>query len=491
MDEESPEQRQFYGYIREYTITFLLLTALYTISYIVVSKYKQRNDCEDYYSGEEDALVCRIITWLSSFTLSVSLGAVFLLPMTIVSNEILVYYPGSYYVKWLNASLIRGLWNQVFLGSNGCLFVLLPFAYFFSEAEGFSGSKKGILPRVYESLVVLALLVLILGGLAWLGPAANNLPLLTDYHSWLLYIPLLYSFISLIGVLLLTVCTPLGISHLFTVLGQILTRPQFPSPLAHRNLEEIKLEETDLTRRINKRSNIIAGDLSNASLTVDELNDTLSSVRQERHRLEQIKKSSSLERNFLYPLCFFMLLAMTVVSLLLVGFNSVYVLFKGSSKPRGAQENLFGKDHASFLGPLGAIIEVVIILYFMMASVVGFYSTPGLSKLQPELHSTSMIKIISNCIVLLILSSALPVMSRALGITKFDLLGHFGDIKWIRNWWLVLSYNIVFGSFTGLVIIKRVTSTLLREASRALRMYKWRNLVFIHKRNRLKSSHSD
>ena len=63
---------------------------------------------------------------------------------------------------------------------------------------------KGILPRVYESLVVLALLVLILGGLAWLGPAANNLPLLTDYHSWLLYIPLLYSFISLIGVLLLS-----------------------------------------------------------------------------------------------------------------------------------------------------------------------------------------------------------------------------------------------------------------------------------------------
>ena len=101
MDEESPEQRQFYGYIREYTvsrsaecftvasvleyllfclfqITFLLLTALYTISYIVVSKYKQRNDCEDYYSGkrsflhgaycrpyvftgEEDALVCRIM----------------------------------------------------------------------------------------------------------------------------------------------------------------------------------------------------------------------------------------------------------------------------------------------------------------------------------------------------------------------------------------------------------------------------------------------
>ena len=110
----------------------------------------------------------------------------------------------------------------MFLGSNSCLFILIPFAYFFSEAEGFSGSRKvsfrtclsqksslyvaslkGILPRVYESIVLLILLVVILGGLVWLGPGARHLPLLTDYQSWLLYIPLLYSFISLIGILLL------------------------------------------------------------------------------------------------------------------------------------------------------------------------------------------------------------------------------------------------------------------------------------------------
>jgi len=136
---------------------------------------------------------------------------------------------------------------------------------------------------------------------------------------------------------------------------------QFPSPCnPHQNLEQLKLEETDLTRRINSMFNhnnygtlhvvyvcvllcnelfvmfdvlecynIVNGELSNASLTMDELNATLLSVREERHRLgtcalsssycvhqtcsiEQINKSSSLERNFLYPLCFFILLAMTV-----------------------------------------------------------------------------------------------------------------------------------------------------------------------------------
>lgn len=40
--------------------------------------------------------------------------------------------------------LPAGLWNLVSLFSNLCLFVLMPFAYFFLESEGFAGSKKVI-----------------------------------------------------------------------------------------------------------------------------------------------------------------------------------------------------------------------------------------------------------------------------------------------------------------------------------------------------------
>ena len=50
--------------------------------------------------------------WLCTFTLTVSLGAVLLLPTTIFSNEILLMYPKSYYVKWLNGSLIHGMCNK-------------------------------------------------------------------------------------------------------------------------------------------------------------------------------------------------------------------------------------------------------------------------------------------------------------------------------------------------------------------------------------------
>lgn len=37
---------------------------------------------------------------------------------------------------------IAGLWNLASLFSNLCLFVLMPFAFFFLESEGFAGLKK-------------------------------------------------------------------------------------------------------------------------------------------------------------------------------------------------------------------------------------------------------------------------------------------------------------------------------------------------------------
>lgn len=46
--------------------------------------------------------------WLCTFSLSVSVGAVLLLPIAILSNEVLLTFPQSYYVQWLNGSLIHG-----------------------------------------------------------------------------------------------------------------------------------------------------------------------------------------------------------------------------------------------------------------------------------------------------------------------------------------------------------------------------------------------
>lgn len=47
---------------------------------------------------------------LCTFTLAVALGAVLLLPFSIISNEVLLSLPRNYYIQWLNGSLIHGTW---------------------------------------------------------------------------------------------------------------------------------------------------------------------------------------------------------------------------------------------------------------------------------------------------------------------------------------------------------------------------------------------
>ena len=86
---------------------------------------------------DEDEVVYKIAFTICIFSLAVSAGSVLLLPISSISNEVLHRYPHSWYIKWLNASLIYGIWNLIFVLSNLSLFILLPFAYLFCESEGF------------------------------------------------------------------------------------------------------------------------------------------------------------------------------------------------------------------------------------------------------------------------------------------------------------------------------------------------------------------
>lgn len=53
---------------------------------------------------------------LCTFTLAVALGAVLLLPFSIISNEVLLSLPRNYYIQWLNGSLIHGMWLDQSVG---------------------------------------------------------------------------------------------------------------------------------------------------------------------------------------------------------------------------------------------------------------------------------------------------------------------------------------------------------------------------------------
>ncbi|XP_026957181.1 limb region 1 protein homolog isoform X3 [Sagmatias obliquidens] len=420
-DEVSAREQHFHSQVRESTICFLLFAVLYIVSYFIITRYKRKSDEQE----DEDAIVNRISLFLSTFTLAVSAGAVLLLPFSIISNEILLSFPQNYYIQWLNGSLIHGLWNLASLFSNLCLFVLMPFAFFFLESEGFAGLKrtkvkgenqleegykKGIRARILETLVMLILLALLILGIVWVALALidNDAASMESlYDLWDFYLPYLYSCISLMGCLLLLLCTPVGLSRMFTVMGQLLVKPTILEDLDEQ-IYIITLEEEAIQRRLNGLS-------SSVEHNITELEQELDNVKTLKTKLERRKKASAWERNLVYPAVMVLLLIETSISVLLVACNILCLLVDETAMPKGTRGPGIGNASLSAFGFVGAALEIILIFYLMVSSVVGFYSLRFFGNFIPKKDDTTMTKIIGNCVSILVLSSALPVMSRTLG----------------------------------------------------------------------------
>ncbi|XP_060784556.1 limb region 1 protein homolog [Neoarius graeffei] len=458
-DDVTIREQNFHSQVREYIICFLLFAVLYIVSYCIITHYKRKTDDHE----DEDAVVNRISMYLCTFTLAESGGAVLLLPFSIISNEILLLFPKNYYIQWLNGSLIHGLWNLVSLFSNLCLFVLMPFAYFFLESEGFAGSKKGLKARILETFVMLFLLALLILGIVWVASALidNDAASMESlYDLWDFYLPYLYSCISLMGGLLLLMCTPVGLSRMFTVMGQLLVKPTILEDVDEQ-LYCIQLQEEALRHKLDgSRPPLLA--------TSQNLRKELESVRSQRHKLERRKKASVWEKNLLYPMVMLILLAGTAFSVFLVALNILYLLVDETALPKGSADPEIGNASLSTCGVVRAVVEIVLMIYLMVSSVVGFYSLRIFQGLTPTKDDTTMTTIIGCCVSILVLSSALPVMSRTLGITRFDLLGDFGRFNWLGNFYIVVSYNLLFAVVTTLCLITKFTSAVREELLKAL-----------------------
>ncbi|XP_040009882.1 limb region 1 homolog-like protein isoform X2 [Xiphias gladius] len=360
------------------------------------------------------------------------------------------------------------LWNLVFLFSNLSLVFLMPFAYFFTESEGFAGSKKGVMARVYEAVVLLLLLALLVLGIVWVASALlhDNIARKSLYDLWEYYLPYLYSGISLFGVLLLLLCTPFGLSRMFSVTGNLLVKPRLLEDVED-TLSCTTFEEDSLSRKLNCESTSCW-----VKLNMEAMKKEYQTVRSKRIALEMRRKASPWQRNLGYPLAMLVLLALTVMCVLMVCFNVLELLLDETAMPRGMEDPHLGLASFSMFGSLGAAVQVVLILYLMVSSVVGFYSSPLFTGLLPRAQDTNLTQIIGNCVSLLILSSALPVFSRTLGITRFDLLGDFGRFNWLGNFYIVFLYNMLFAGLTSASLIKTVTWAVQRELIRAFGLHR-------------------
>lgn len=163
-----------------------------------------------------------------------------------------------------------------------------------------------------------------------------------------------------------------------------------------------------------------------------------------------------MQRNFVYPIAMIILLAFTIITVFIVLQNTIELLIGLKALPISTRVNTrlsflglrvgkqkrirfqlinvsfctiqqftLGISSLSKLGPFGAALEVTLILYLTVTSTIGLYTIPTLSKIQPKSKSTPFVHIIANCGLLLILSSALPLLSKILGL--------FYDKLWCRT----------------------------------------------------------
>ncbi|VDO44628.1 unnamed protein product [Brugia timori] len=411
----------------------LLFICLYLISYSIIRILKERSDNDELYAGGEDFFVFRVSLWMCTWSLAVSMGAATLLPFS-----------------WLNWPLIHSLWNYIFALSNLSLFILLPFAYFFIESQGFKGHGKGIMTRVYETVAVCILLIIVL---ICLADVVYSL-FLTESDSISLSIltftsvnlPFLYSCVSLLGVLTLLITTPIGLARMFSVVSNHLLATEHQKIIDPLEEAIFRLEYQTLKRRL-RRNNL--GDVSLPDPFLPQ-----KPLRGYQVVLQTVK----------YVFAIVVLLLLTAITVLMVLINTLQLLFGFRALPVYAQYMEVNSRHT--LGIFGAVIEV--------------YNDccndwiPLLRRIRPQLHKTSMTCVIANCTTVLVLSSALPVLARTLGITTFDLVGAYGSFMWLSNFTLVWTYNVAFAFVTVSCLLNHFTTPVRNEIIQRIRDLSYR-----------------
>ena len=186
------------------------------------------------------------------------------------------------------------------------------------------------------------------------------------------------------------VCTPLGFVKLFTLVAELVTRQQFLSDLT----EEYQLalmEEAAVKKKvdISKRYGYSNGKMTLANGHYDGGHGTeylevkYCEAVARREVIERDRARGVMVRRVGWPAAMLTLMSLTGISLYLVSTNMLLLLAGWRSLPSSQVTLDLGTSSLSTLGVLGVVIEVLIIAYFLVSSIVGLYSLPPLKKILP------------------------------------------------------------------------------------------------------------
>jgi hypothetical protein len=117
---------------------------------------------------------------------------------------------------------------------------------------------------------------------------------------------------------------------------------------------------------------------------LEYLERSLTEVKTRREGLERARSRGALSRRLGWPLAMLALIGLTSITLYLVATNMMLLAAGWRSLPsQSAGAALLGASSLTTLGVVGVAIEVVVIAYLFVTSIVGLYSIPTFHRILP------------------------------------------------------------------------------------------------------------
>ncbi|VDK20699.1 unnamed protein product [Taenia asiatica] len=473
------EANLFYDNVRALVVVFLTVSALLPLSYtLVVSRRK----CKEPYLSKDDIYVHSFVMGICTATMALSIIMFFMLPLSILANEVLILFPDCYYVQWISAGLLRTFFVFVQIAFKGTC-ILIPFGFFFLSSHSAYTGSKAVSSRFFYSILYLAVTYLAsFGALITLVSTfaltlrLPNLTSATDfltkflpracfnstffYYSWPLQLfgdiicwvdstlTFVQQSVSYIGLGLLLICIPSGIRSIIIQMMKVSTTQSLRSPPSDAYVRQLIDEgyHLQLEKCLNYIENLNEPlrhlfisqfdklDYRTLSYSAVDTHYHLSSweskdsfgVNLLSWDLKQTSPKTG--RSVLSSLAFLILLSVLLAAALYASMNVIVLLchLLISRAYEIADHSLrdailLGHESASKFGFIGASLQALMVSFVICTSLIGFYSLPSVYKhIYPRPHSSSIALLLFNATCILSMSSAVPLQASFLGLATLS-----------------------------------------------------------------------
>ncbi|GBC37706.2 protein Lilipod [Rhizophagus irregularis DAOM 181602=DAOM 197198] len=455
---------EFYSWVRQNIIAFLLFVSLYSISYSLLQRFRRKNRITDIEEEEDDpyGIDSLIIIILCAGGLAMALAGFLLWPFTMIATALLhnEIFSGNYYLTWLDVELLVTLWNYAFIGCNISLFALLPFAFFYSETD----QLRTFFAKARETLIIMGLVGMLMYGFIYTLKMLFGISNVDELE-------MLNLFTCIGGALICLKATPRGYIEIFSCISKLPLRPNYRRSLKEK-LKRNKMDITVWQQRLENlerglrsiysvnntsrsailvpstesqysysseklyasgiANNIITNRSGHLSNSRNEIIAKINKLEEEEKRLQKDLSHSPLYRNMLFLVLF---IVSHFIWLLILG-HILYALMKSLLVDDGKElknlEALIGKQTVSLFG-FGTLNEITLIFCFTSATIIGVYSISPFKRIRPRLGKMTVQQIIANVTVLLVISSSWPVLVRVLGLTRLSSAGPYENFSTMTN----------------------------------------------------------